>query len=64
MEDIFSLKLKLDLDYIERKKEYDAHVSELKTLRDKFYSDNPDFPIKTMYMNVIAPPTKISINII
>lgn len=48
-------------DYEERMKEYSKRVSELTAQREKFYAENPDFPMKTMYMNVIAPPQKLII---
>lgn len=64
MEDMQSLKFRLDTEYIERKKEYDEQVESLRLKREKFYLDNPDFPFKSMYMNVVAPPIRICINII
>ncbi len=48
-------------DYETRLKKYNEEVKALEEQREKFYKENPDFPIKTMYMNVIAPPQKIEI---
>ena len=48
-------------DYETRLKEYNDHVKELEEKRKQFYEANPDFPIKTLYMNVIAPPQKIEL---
>ena len=48
-------------DYNERLKEYNKQVLELAEQRRKFYDDNPVFPFKTMYINVIALPQKLSI---
>jgi hypothetical protein len=44
--------------------EYKHHVEMLEIKRKKFYEDNPDFPYKTMYMNVIAPPVKIELKMV
>lgn len=49
------------VDYAERMKEYNKQVTELEAKRKKFYEENPGFPIKTMYMNVIGPPRKFVI---
>lgn len=49
-------------DYQERLDKYNKRVRELEEKRKKFYEDNPDFPIKTMYMNVCAPPMKLTLN--
>lgn len=57
------LMLKMEMDYIERKGKYDLEVELLRLQREHFYKNNPDFPIKTMYMQVTAPPQKISINL-
>lgn len=51
-------------DYEERLLEYNKRVYELTAQREKFYTENPDFPIKTMYMNVMAPPQKLVIRIL
>lgn len=51
----------IPIDYELRLMWYNDHVRELEEQRKKFYEENPDFPIKTMYMNVIAPPQKIEI---
>ena len=48
-------------EYEARLKEYNRQCEELKKQREDFYSANPYFPIKTMYMQVIAPPQKIII---
>jgi len=50
-----------EIEYQQRLKEYNRQCEELKKLREDFYKKNPDFPIKTMYMQVIAPPQKICI---
>jgi len=55
------LKMKLDLDYIERKSKYEMEKELLRIKREQFYKDNPDFWCKTMYMEVTAPPQKITI---
>jgi hypothetical protein len=47
------------LDYDERIEKYNKQVSELEKQRKEFYEKNPSFPIKTMFMNVIAPPQKL-----
>lgn len=62
--DILSLKMKWDLDYARRKVEYDQYVENLRIQRERFYAENPDFPYKCMFLNVLAPPTKFTINII
>lgn len=46
------------LDHQERTDAYNKMVEELKLKREQFYRDNPNFPIKTMYLNVISPPQK------
>ena len=58
------LKLKLDLDYMNRKSRYDMECELLRLKREQFYIDNPDFPYGTMYMQVISPPQKVEIKII
>ncbi len=62
--DIWDLKLKMDLDYIERSSKYNAETELLEMQRKQFYEANPDFPIKTMYMQVCAPPQKFEIRIV
>lgn len=56
-----NLQIKLELDYIERKSKYDLETELLRLQREHFYKNNPDFPFKTMYMQVTAPPQKIII---
>lgn len=53
-----------EIEYQGMLKEYHRQSAELKKMRDEFYKKNPDFPIKTMYMQVTAPPQKISVTII
>lgn len=48
-------------EYEARLKEYNRQTEELKKQREKFYEENLDFPFKTMYMQVTAPPQKVSI---
>jgi hypothetical protein len=48
-------------EYEARLKEYNRQNAELEKQKEEFYEANPDFPIKTMYMQVIAPPQKVSI---
>ena len=45
-------------DYEQIIREYNDSVKALEEQRKVFYETNPDFPFKTMYMNVIAPPQK------
>lgn len=49
------------LDYDKRLEDYNKMVSELAEKRKKFYEENPNLPFKTMYINVYAPPIKITI---
>lgn len=58
-----TLKIKLDLDYMERKSRYDMECKLLEIQREQFYRENPDAP-PYMYMQVTAPPQKIEIRII
>ena len=58
------MKIRFDLDYARRKAAYDIYVEDLERQRKQFYKDNPDFKFKGMFMNVIAPPMKFTINII
>ncbi len=55
------VKLEIETDYQKRLKVYNDYVAKLEQQRKEFYEKNPDFPIKTMFMNVIAPPLKIQI---
>ena len=48
-------------DYDEQMKKYNKKGSELAEQRRKFYEENPNFPYKTMYLNVISPPQKFII---
>ena len=41
--------------------DYNKQIGTLRKKRKKFYKDNPNFPYKTMYLNVIAPPQKLTI---
>ncbi len=50
------------IDYDRRMREYNIMVAELEEKRRKFYEENPDFPFKTLFMNVTAPPMKLIIN--
>ena len=58
------LALEMELDYNRRKCEYDLTVEELRQQREKFYEENPDFPYKYMYMQVTAPPQKVTFQFI
>lgn len=51
----------MEIIYKGRLQEYNRQNEELEKQRKEFYEKNPDFPIKTMYMQVIAPPQKVSI---
>lgn len=51
-------------DWEQRQKDYNDMVDRLAQQRKDFYEKNPDYPIKTMYINVIAPPKKIIIRTI
>jgi len=51
-------------DYKLRLERYNEEVRKIEEQRKKFYEENPDFPIKTMFMTVIAPPQKIEIRTI
>ena len=51
-------------DYEKRLKEYNTQSAELERQRKEFYKKNPDFPIKTMYMQVTAPPQKLEVQYI
>lgn len=53
-----SLNHECYMDYLERKRVYDRQVEELRMLREKFYSENPDHPDKNMFMNVVNPPLR------
>lgn len=59
-----NLKFQIEEDYNRRLKAYNEYVASIEKQRNEFYEKNPDFPIKTMFMNVIAPPQKISIVIL
>ena len=48
-------------EYEARLKEYNRQRDELAQKRKEFYEANPDFPFDTMYMQVTAPPQKVSI---
>lgn len=52
-------QIEIELKYRRRLVEYNYHVQQLEEQRKMFYEKNPDFPIKTMYMNVCAPPQRI-----
>ena len=54
----------MDIIYKGRLQEYNRQKEELEKKRKEFYEKNPDFPIKTMYMQVCAPPQKFEIKII
>lgn len=58
------LKMELELDYAQKKLKYDMEAELLKIKRDEFYRQNPDFPYKSMYMQVTAPPMKVTIKTI
>ena len=49
------------LDYGEKLKKYNKMVAELAEKRKRFYEENPNFHFKSMYINVYAPPIKITI---
>jgi len=57
------LKLKLGLDYFERKSKYDMETELLKIKREWFYKNNPDFPYGNMFLQVTAPPKRFEIKI-
>ncbi len=59
------LSIKLRMDYLKRKLDYDRDVVELELKRKQFLEDNPNHPYKnSMYLNVIAPPQEFIIKII
>lgn len=63
--DCLKLKEKYDADYQNRMKEYNQQVGNLRLEKEKFRSENPDFPnIDMLFMNVIAPPQRIELQII
>lgn len=62
--DINELKLKLEIDYLEAKSKYDMEAELLRIKREQFYAENPNFPIKTMYMQVTSPPKIVIIHTI
>lgn len=51
----------MEIIYKGKLQEYNRQTAELERLRKEFYEKNPDYPIKTMYMQVTAPPQKIQI---
>lgn len=50
-------------DYAAQMEAYNHRVALLEETRKAFYEANPDFPITTMYINVISPPQKIELRI-
>lgn len=55
----------IDLDYNSKKRIYDMEAELLKLKREAFIADNPDHPYKNiMFLQVTAPPQKISITIL
>lgn len=56
--------LKIELDYMERKADYDMKAELLRIQREQFYEANPDFSNPYMFMQVCAPPQKIEIIIV
>lgn len=52
------------VDYLIMLSKYKIDKEELELKRKNFYEDNPDFPIKEMYMQVTSPPQKIIIKIV
>jgi hypothetical protein len=64
-ESLRALKIRIDLDYSRRLREYEMYAEGLRIQREQFLKDNPDHPYKeTMFMQVCAPPQKVTINII
>ena len=59
------LKLKFDLDYMERKSKYDMECELLRIKREQFLKENPNHPYKDiMFLQVTSPPQKIEIKFI
>jgi len=58
------IKLEMDFDYECRLSAYNLREQRLKEQREQFYKENPDFPYKSMFMSVTAPPCKISIEFV
>jgi hypothetical protein len=58
------IQAEMDLSYQQRLKAYEIQVDSLRVQREAFYAANPDCPIKTMFMNVCAPPQRIELRII
>lgn len=52
------------INYDERLRDYNIEKERLAAKREEFYRDNPNFPIKSLFLNVCAPPQKITINTI
>jgi hypothetical protein len=50
-------------DYEARMAKYNHEAELLEIKRKEFYEANPNFPIKTMFMQVIAPPQKLELRI-
>jgi hypothetical protein len=54
----------IQINYQKRLDAYNKHVADLSKKRTEFYQKNPDFPFRSMYMNVTAPPQKFEIKIL
>ena len=52
----------LDSTYNRMKEKYDRDAMELERQRKEFYEKNPDYPFKTMFMQVTAGPQRFIIN--
>lgn len=55
---------RINSDYDRRLRKYNQYVKDLERQREEFYTTNPDFHYKSMFMLVIAPPQKIEIKLI
>lgn len=56
-----NLSRDMEISYLSRLKEYYIQDEMLAKQRKEFYEKNPDFADKNMYMQVTAPPKRISI---
>lgn len=56
-----ALKEKVDRSYYASLDKYNKDVERLEKQREAFYKDNPDYPVKTLFINVISPPIKVFI---
>jgi hypothetical protein len=58
-----SWQREIDMNYNSALRRYEGECELLRLQREQFYRDNPDAP-PYMYMQVTAPPQKITIKII